>query len=166
MREARRFLAGVLAILVLRAGTLAAESGAQGNPAAAIAHVLDDWHDAAAKADEPRYFAHFAEDGVFLGTDETERWTAKAFREWAKPYFAKGKAWTFKGRSRVITIGKDGQTAWFDELLDTEKMGTCRGSGVLVKVAKDWKIAQYNLSIPVPNELAGDVIKSIAERKK
>ena len=33
------------------------------------------WHDAAAKADEERYFAHFAEGGVFAGHRRTERWT-------------------------------------------------------------------------------------------
>ncbi len=34
---------------------------------AAIARALDDFHDAAARADEARYFAHFADDAVFLG---------------------------------------------------------------------------------------------------
>src|SRR5262249_25886832 len=46
----------------------------------AINGVLDDWHDAAAKADEERYFSHFAESAVFLGTDATERWDTTAFR--------------------------------------------------------------------------------------
>ena len=55
--------------------------------------VVDDWHDAAAKADETRYFAHFTDDGVFLGTDATERWDVPAFRKYAHPHFAKGKAW-------------------------------------------------------------------------
>jgi hypothetical protein len=31
------------------------------------------------------------------------------------------------------------QTAWFDELLDTQ-MKICRGSGILVKENKQWKI--------------------------
>ena len=44
----------------------------------AIAMVLDDWHAAAAAADEDRYFAHFAPDAIFLGTDASERWT----RDW------------------------------------------------------------------------------------
>ena len=34
----------------------------------AVAAVLDDWHAAAAAADEERYFSHFASDGVFLGS--------------------------------------------------------------------------------------------------
>jgi hypothetical protein len=30
-------------------------------------------------------------------------------------------------------------------------MGTCRGSGVLEKKDNTWKIKQYVLSIPIPN---------------
>src|SRR5690349_244610 len=41
---------------------------------AAIHAVLDDWHRAAASADEARYFSHFTSDAIFLGTDKTERW--------------------------------------------------------------------------------------------
>src|SRR5262244_3248885 len=100
---------------------------------AAAGRVLDDWHDAAAKADEARYFAHFAMDGVFLGTDATERWTVAAFREYAHPYFAKGKAWSFKPKARHVFVAADAKTAWFDELLDTPNLGEARGSGVLVK---------------------------------
>ena len=54
--------------------------------------VLDDWHLAAAQADEARYFGHFAENAVFLGTDATERWTKAEFRVWASPYFKGGRA--------------------------------------------------------------------------
>lgn len=125
----------------------------RGDPRPAIAAVLDDWHKAASEADEARYFGHFTADGVFLGTDATERWTRDAFRAWAKPFFARGKAWSFRAVSRNISLSKDGAVAWFDEVLDTPNMGPCRGSGVLVKEGGDWKIAQYNLSIPIPNAL-------------
>src|SRR5690349_16554349 len=43
----------------------------------AIGAVLDDWHAAAAAADEERYFGLMTEDSVFLGTDATERWDKK-----------------------------------------------------------------------------------------
>ena len=118
---------------------------------AEVARVLDDWHDAAAKADEERYFGHFAVGGVFLGTDGKERWTVPDFRAYAHPHFAKGKAWSFHATRREITFL--GDTAWFDEDLDTPNLGPARGSGVLVRDARgDWKIAQYNLSVPIPNE--------------
>ena len=148
----------LLALLVLLAGTAWPQTDA-----AAVGSVLDDWHQAASAADESRYFAHFAENGVFLGTDATERWTTSEFRTWAHPYFARKKAWSFKARGRHLEFSADGQTAWFDELLDTEKMGVCRGSGVLVRRGKTWKIAQYNLSIPIPNDLAGDIVKQIGQ---
>jgi hypothetical protein len=116
-----------------------------------VARVLDDWHDAAAKADEERYFAHFAHGGVFLGTDGNERWTVPQFRAYAHPHFAKGKAWSFRSTRREITF--IGDAAWFDEDLDTPNLGPARGSGVLVRDERGtWKIAQYNLSVPIPNE--------------
>ena len=65
--------------------TLAACGGAQPGASppdadAAVRAVLDDWHAAAAASDEARYFDHFADDGVFLGTDATERWGVAAGR--------------------------------------------------------------------------------------
>ncbi|NOJ83089.1 nuclear transport factor 2 family protein [Myxococcus xanthus] len=134
---------------------------APADPKAAITAVLDDWHQAAAVADEARYFGHFTDDAVYLGTDATERWTRDEFRAWAKPYFSKGKAWNFKATSRHIFLSKDGAVAWFDEALDTPNLGPSRGSGVLVKDAGTWKIAQYNLSIPIPNDVLPEVKRRI-----
>jgi len=122
----------------------------------AVAQVLDDWHDAASKADEERYFAHFAKGAVFLGTDGAERWTVPAFRSYAHPHFANGKAWSFHSTRREITFASD--VAWFDEDLDTPNLGPARGSGVLVREERGvWKIAQYNLSVPIPNGRFKDV---------
>ena len=123
--------------------------------------VLDDWHRAAAAADEPRYFGHFAPQGIFMGTDGKERWTIPAFRAWAKPYFDRKKAWNFTPHDRHVFYSKDGAVAWFDEMLDTPNLGPCRGSGVLIRLNGEWKITQYNLSIPIPNALADSVVKQI-----
>jgi plastocyanin/ketosteroid isomerase-like protein len=117
-----------------------------------IQKVLDDWHQAAADADEEAYFSHFTADGVFLGTDATERWDVKAFRKYAHPHFAKGKAWSFKAARRDVILSRDGLTAWFDEDLDTPNLGPSRGSGVLLKQQGVWKLAHYNLTITVPND--------------
>src|SRR5690349_10642917 len=70
---------------------LAAASCGKASPAAppskeAIAAVLDDWHAAAAHADEDRYFGHLADDAVFLGTDAKERWDKAAFLAYAHPH--------------------------------------------------------------------------------
>ncbi|MDP1831781.1 MAG: nuclear transport factor 2 family protein [Geothrix sp.] len=118
-----------------------------------IAAVLDDWHLAAAQADEGRYFGHLAEGAVFLGTDGSERWTKAAFQAWAHPIFQRGKAWSFKATRRAISLSKDGRTAWFDEDLDTPNLGPCRGTGVLIQARDRWLIEQYNLSVPIPNGL-------------
>jgi hypothetical protein len=128
------------------------------------AAVLDDWHQAASVADEARYFGHFAANGVFMGTDATERWTIPEFREWAKPQFSRKSAWSFKPRNRHIDFSGDGKTAWFDEMLDTPNLGLCRGSGVLLLLGGTWKIAQYNLSIPIPNALAASIVKQIGAK--
>jgi len=127
------------------------------HPASArIAAVLDDWHAAAAAADEERYFRHFAPDAVFLGTDARERWTIEEFRRYAHPYFAKGKAWSFRSVERHVAFSPDGTVAWFDEALETPNLGPSRGSGVLIRAGSGWQIAQYNLSVPIPNELMSD----------
>ncbi len=117
---------------------------------AEVAAVVDDWHAAAAAADETRYFGHFTSDAVFLGTDASERWTVEEFRRYAHPYFAKGRAWTFHAVQRHISFSPDGAVAWFDEKLDTPNLGPARGSGVLVKIAGDWKIAHYDLGSRSP----------------
>jgi hypothetical protein len=126
-----------------------------------VTAVLDAWHQAAAKADEEGYFRHFTADAVFLGTDATERWTRDEFRQWAKPYFVKGKAWSFKATKRHLSFSRDGAVAWFDEVLDTPNLGPARGSGVLVWDGTVWRIAQYNLSVPIPNDLFAEVKKVI-----
>jgi len=128
--------------------------------------ILDEWHLAAARADAEMYFSLMAPGAVFLGTDATERWTKDEFRIWAEPYFKKGKAWTFKALKRQVSFSADGNTVWFDEELDTPNLGPARGSGVLVKQGKSWRIAQYNLSVPIPNPLMKQVQKEIEEHLK
>jgi uncharacterized protein (TIGR02246 family) len=136
------------------------------DPVSAVAAVLDAWHAAAAAANEETYFASFTSNAVFLGTDGTERWTRDEFRKFAHPYFAKGQAWSFRSVSRHIAFSPDGKVAWFDEALATPNLGPCRGSGVLVLDGGQWKIAQYNLSVPIPNDLMGEVKKRIETYEK
>jgi hypothetical protein len=124
----------------------------QTDPSVTIGKLLDDWHAAAARADEEAYFKPMAADAVYLGTDATERWTKEEFRKFAHPYFAKGKAWSFKSVRRAISLSKDGKVAWFDEDLATPNLGPCRGSGVLVLEHATWKITQYNLAATIPND--------------
>ena len=114
------------------------------------------WHQAAADANFDAYFDKMTRDAVFLGTDATENWQNDAFRNFSKPYFDKGKAWSFTTLERNIYVSEDEQYAWFDEHLDTQ-MGICRGSGILVNEKGEWKIKHYVLSIAIPNENVKDV---------
>lgn len=124
--------------------------------------VLNNWHLAAAEANFDAYFDKMDTISVFIGTDASENWTKKEFSDFSKPYFDKGKAWNFKTLERNIYVNTSGDFVWFDELLNTW-MGTCRGSGVLEKKGKIWKIKHYVLSVSIPND---DVQKVIAAKKK
>lgn len=131
-----------------------------------INNTLDTWHKAAATANYKDYFDLLTDDAIFIGTDATENWDKIAFQAFAKPYFDKGKAWSFTSLERHIFFSQDKKLAWFDELLDTQ-MKICRGSGVLVLVKGKWKIKQYVLSMTIPNDNSDDVIKlkSLIEEK-
>jgi hypothetical protein len=162
------FLIVLLITLMGPAGLLAQDA----RSVAAIDSTLNQLHDAAAKADGRRYFPLFTDDGVFIGTDAGERWTLKQFRAYAEPFFSKGQGWTYKPRSRHIVIADVPCKciAWFDELLDSKNYGTSRGTGVLVKKNGSWKIAQYALTFPIPNDLAKGMTAEIrsfeAKQKK
>ncbi len=120
--------------------------------------LLDNWHKAATEAKFEAYFSSLAEESIFIGTDATENWNKKQFMDFAKPYFDKGKAWNFTALQRNIYFDKEKEIVWFDELLNTQ-MKICRGSGIIVKVGKEWKIKHYVLSMTIPNDNTNDVIK-------
>jgi hypothetical protein len=130
-------------------------------PATSPEQVLDAFHAAAARADYEGYFAAWTDASVFLGTDATERWVGQEFRDFAKPHFDSGRGWTYRPRARRVSISRDGRTAWFDELLDNDKYGECRGSGVLERRGDSWVILQYNLGIPMPNDAADELVQRI-----
>lgn len=116
----------------------------------AVAAVLDDWHAAAAASDEDRYFGHFTDDGIFMGTDATERWDAPSFRVYAHRPFSEGRGWRMRSVRRAIRIV--GEVAYFDEDLETVNLGPARGTGVMLRQDGRWRIAHYSLTITVPNE--------------
>lgn len=148
---------------VVFAGALALATPAFAAPEDDVAAVLDQLHLAASKADGPAYFGLYTPDAVFVGTDVTERWSLPAFRAFAEPYFAKGQGWTYAARERHVTIApvECRCVAWFDETLDSKSYGTARGSGTLVRTPAGWKVSQYVLSFPVPNDVADEVVAKI-----
>jgi ketosteroid isomerase-like protein len=122
-----------------------------------VNQLVDLWHKAASEANFNQYFDLMEDDAIFIGTDATEYWNKQEFEDYAKPHFDKGKAWSFTTLERHIYFDSTGNTAWFDELLDTQ-MKICRGSGVLVKTGGQWKIKHYVLSMTIPNETSKSVI--------
>ena len=132
--------------------------GAQNKDKAQIDSTLDNWHKAATDANFVNYFDALTDDSIFIGTDATENWTKPAFQAFAKPYFDKGKAWSFTSLERHIYFSTDKKMAWFDELLNTQ-MKICRGSGVLVLIDGKWKIKHYVLSMTIPNDNVDEVVK-------
>ena len=126
-----------------------------------INKVLDNLHYYASKADGKNYFNLFDEDAVFFGTDSKERWPIAEFKTYTTERFSDGIGWTYYPINRNIYIDKDKNTAWFDEELNNDKYGVFRGTGVLIKTENGWKISQYNLLLPIPNELLIDYSKQI-----
>jgi ketosteroid isomerase-like protein len=142
-------------LLLLFVATFA---NAQNTEKEKINQTLDAWHKAAADVKFEAYFNVLADDAIYIGTDATENWKKADFKTWAKPFFDKGTTWNFTALERHIFFDKSGKIAWFDELLSTQ-MKICRGSGVLVKVGKEWKIQHYVLSMTIPNDEADAVTK-------
>ncbi len=124
-----------------------------------IDRTIDDWHLAAAEANFDYYFNLMTSDAIFIGTDATENWQLEEFKTFSKPYFDRGKAWSFTSLER--NVYNSNGVIYFDELLDTQ-MGICRGSGILKIENGVYKIAHYVLSIAVPN----DNVSSLTELKK
>lgn len=113
--------------------------------------LIDAWHQAAADADADAFFGAMTEDGIYIGTDKSERWERDELRKWAAEAFERDTAWDFDTIDRVITVADDERHAWWDETLDTW-MGVCRSTGILEHTPEGWKITHYQLSVTVPNE--------------
>jgi ketosteroid isomerase-like protein len=131
--------------------------------ASAVAAVLDDFHDAADKGDKARYLGHFTEDGVFLGTDDWERWPLPVFRNYVEKRFQDGKGWSYRSVERHVRVAGDGETAWFDEIVESAKWGRFRGTGVLLRQDGQWKVAHYALSFLIPNAVGEEVSRLAQE---
>lgn len=159
----KRFNALCLALLSL---SFAGLSYAESKDQMAVDKVLNQLHQYASEAKGEAYFGLYHDDAVFIGTDVNERWTLAQFKSYSMPIFNQGRGWTYHKRNRHIFISDDRNTAWFDEVLDSESYGTSRGSGVLVKTDAGWKFSQYHLTFPLPNDLAKDFTQKIKDYEK
>ena len=122
---------------------------------AAIDALIDGLHQDAHEGNFQTYFDRYTPDAVFLGTDKSERWTIDQFKVYAEPAFEDGHGWTYLVKER--NWEGDGNTRWFDEVLLNEKLGHCRGTGVVELIDGEWKVAHYALTMLVPNDIAADI---------
>ena len=123
----------------------------------AVAKTLDTLHAAAAAANWETYFNQYTADAIFIGTDAGERWDMPTFKSFA----SNTKGWDYKLQNRHIILGQHGNTAWFDEITHNAKYGTSRGTGVLIRSKSGWKVTQYHLTFPIPNDLAKGITEQI-----
>ncbi|MEM9234460.1 MAG: nuclear transport factor 2 family protein, partial [Pseudomonadota bacterium] len=140
----------------MRMALQAAQTGAEVETAA-VNTALDQLHLLASGGDLNAYMGMYTEDAMFFGTDETERWTMPELRAYAEEPFSDGEGWTFTPVERQVVLGPMKNVAWFDEILSHASYPRTRGSGVLLRTDEGWKIAQYNLTFLVPNEVADSV---------
>jgi ketosteroid isomerase-like protein len=150
----------LLTVLLISISTTQAQSAEED-----VSAVLDALHLKASEGDFDGYFSLYADNAVFLGTDSSERWPLDIFKDYTRGRFATGTAWTYHMLERNIDFSPDGNVAWFDESLTNENLGLTRGTGVLIKSGDKWLISQYNLTIPVPNELARPFVALIMEHE-
>lgn len=157
--RAQACAAALLVILGLSGCAQRAAAGSIEQDQQAVAQVLDQLHRRAADADGDGYFALYRQGAVFLGTDRDEYWPLAAFEAYARKRFDSGQGWTYVPTERFIHL--NGDTAWFEERLKHARYGETRGTGVLVREADGWRIAQYNLTLPIPNAIFDDVTARI-----
>lgn len=78
--------------------------------------VLDEWHHSASVGDLHTYIQSMTEGAVFMGTDESERWTRDELQSYAEKYFKDGQGWTYHPRDRFVRTNAYGDIAWVDGL--------------------------------------------------
>ncbi|WP_394129009.1 nuclear transport factor 2 family protein [Shewanella maritima] len=124
-----------------------------------INSLLNQLHEAAATANWQTYFDLYHPKAVFIGTDASERWSMIQFQQYAE----KTSGWSYDLQSREL-IKVDG-TIVFDEQLYSASYGVSRGTGALVKTEAGWKVLQYHLSFPIPNEQAKRITTLIKQMR-
>ena len=101
--------------------------------------MLDGLHQDAHEGNFQAYFARYTKDGI-LGTDKTDAGLLKNLKLMQNLHLQMGMAELYSGK-RNWEGG--GNTRWFDEILFNEKLGRCRGTGVVKLIDSEWKIVLF-----------------------
>ena len=102
----------------------------------------------------------------FFGTDAEERWPYDEYVALLQPLFEQGVKIVNRPVEQNVFVAQDGDMAWFDETLDKPRYGEMRATGVLRNTDDGWKIVQFHLTFPIPNEIVPDVVKLTRAAKK
>lgn len=119
--------------------------------------LLNQLHESAMSADWESYFSLYHPDAIFIGTDANERWNMVQFKQYATPT----KGWRYDLQARHLL--QIGDVIVFDEQLYSPSYGISRGTGALINTEQGWKIAQYHLSFPIPNDKAKRITSLIKQ---
>ena len=127
-------------------------------------------------AESKEYFSCFYDTrSKLLGTDIREQWTVPEFyefskphfshrplHEYARPYFHKKNVLPGGRKYNVFPCEGNPSFATFEEVFENKVLGGfSRGSGTLCFEKGFWYIVSYNLSFPIPNEIALETCKRI-----
>ena len=101
-------------------------------------------------------------DMVSFGTDASERWDGwKNLEESVRLQFESFKVVSVKRKDKTLKISNTNRTAWFSEIVDWEMAGEdgndiiegIRYTGVMEKIAENWKIVQFHCSVGVEGQV-------------
>lgn len=101
-------------------------------------------------------------DMVSFGTDASERWDGwKNLEESVRLQFESYKVVSVKRKDKTLKLSNTNRTAWFSEIVDWEMAGEdgndiiegIRYTGVMEKIAENWKIVQFHCSVGVEGQV-------------
>jgi len=101
-------------------------------------------------------------DMVSFGTDASERWDGwKNLEDSVRLQFQSFKVISVKRRNKTLKMSDTNKTAWFSEIVDWEMAGEdgndiiegIRYTGVMEKIAENWKIVQFHCSVGVEGQV-------------
>ncbi len=127
------------------------DEGALAASRAQMEEALDALHAALASGDESVLASILTPEAVVLGPESGQRFDRAGIVKWGiavSPNDPNPFAGVLKGRTLGATLG--GESAWVEEAVLSPRLGSLRVTGVLVRRAGGWKVAQLHVSAAAP----------------